>query len=187
MADDVEYHPLDMSPEDIQMLDTRVYGIQEIARWFNMPTPKLQEHSNSTYSNIAELERQFGMDTIAPWLKRWEQEVSRQLLTRLERRRLFAEHNMNALMRGDPETRNQAYAIMRQNGALSADEWRSLENMNPLGGRAGEIIWMPLNMTDAREKPEPIESKEPAIKEPEEEPEEVEEKQIKPLEYRLTG
>jgi hypothetical protein len=53
---------------------------------------------------------------------------------------------MDALLRPDTMARAQANQILLQNGALTIDEWRGRENMNPLDSRAGEVHWMPLNI-----------------------------------------
>jgi HK97 family phage portal protein len=54
LEEGMEFEALSMSPEDLQLLATRTFNVQEIARWFNIPVMKLQEHSHSTYSNVSE-------------------------------------------------------------------------------------------------------------------------------------
>ncbi|KKL07599.1 hypothetical protein LCGC14_2584390, partial [marine sediment metagenome] len=105
---------------------------------------------------------------IRPWLVRWEQHISWKCLDEGERKRLFAEYMLDALVRADMETRNAALSTQRMNGAINANEWRALINMNPIEGRAGEIYWQPLNMTDADEPDTIMGSQEPAEPEPEE-------------------
>jgi len=158
----MKYKPVGMPLEDAQFLDSKVFQIGEIARWFNLPPHKLKELSKATFSNIEQQQIEFVQDSIRPWLVRWEQHIAWKLLSREERKRFFAEFLIGGLLRGDMESRMKALAVQRQNGIITADEWRSLENMNPMGGRAGKAIWMPLNMLDVNSPlPEPKPEKKP--------------------------
>jgi hypothetical protein len=51
-----------------------------------------------------------------------------------------AEFDTKILKQGDQLTRSQALAIMRQNGVISADDWRQAEGMNPTGDEAGSVL-----------------------------------------------
>jgi HK97 family phage portal protein len=82
-----------------------------------------------------------------PWLVRWEQEIARQLLMPSERARYYAEFLVDRLLRGDAASRYEAYAVGRQNGWLSANDVRRLENMDPIEG--GDVYLVPLNMLSA--------------------------------------
>ena len=147
-----------MPLNDAQFLESRVFQIGEIARWFNLPPHKLKELSKATYSNIEQQQIEFVQDSIRPWAVRWEQHISWKLLRPDERKELFAEYNLDGIQRGDFQTRMEGYAAMRNAGAINADEIRAKENMNPIGGKAGATYWRPLNMgdaeTDETEQPE---------------------------------
>lgn len=148
-----------MPLEDAQFLESRVFQIGEIARWFNLPPHKLKELSKATYSNIEAQQIEFVQDSIRPWLVRWEQHIAWKLLSEEERKRIFAEFSIDGLLRGDTKSRMEAYAAMRNIGAINADEIRAKENMNPIGGLAGETYWKPLNMGDADKEEKPPEPK----------------------------
>jgi HK97 family phage portal protein len=83
---------------------------------------------------------------MVPWLKRWEQAIKRDLFLPSERSVYFPEFNVDGLLRGDIKSRYEAYAVGRQNGWLSADDIRELENMNPLPDGQGKVYLTPLNM-----------------------------------------
>ena len=156
LEEGMKYQQTAMPLEDAQFLESRVFQISEVARWFNLPPHKLKELSKATFSNIEQQQIEFVQDSIRPWIVRWEQHLVWKLLSKEERKTLFVEFLLDALLRGDFESRMKAYATMRQVGAINADEIRQKENMNPIGGRAGEVYWMPLNMQDAGEEaPEP--------------------------------
>ena len=138
-----------MPLQDAQFLESRIFQIAEIARWFNLQLHKLSELSHATFSNIEQMQIQFVQDTIRPWLVRWEQHIWWKLLNDEEKKLIFAEFLIDGLLRGDMESRQKGLDIMRRNGVINADQWAGIENMNPIGGKAGQTYWMPLNMADA--------------------------------------
>jgi hypothetical protein len=142
------YQQIGIPPEDAQFLETRKFQVNEIARIFRVPPHLIADMEHATFSNIEHQSIDFVVHTIRPWTVRWEQAISQRLMTEQERRRYFSEFLLDGLMRGDVMSRYQAYAIGRQNGWLSADDIRELENMNPLA-RGGDTYLVPLNMVPA--------------------------------------
>ena len=134
-------------PEDAQFLQTRKFQVTEIARLFRVPPHMLADLERATFSNIEHQSLEFVIHTIRPWLVRWEQAIHRDLLSENERQTYFAEHLVAGLLRGDVASRYQAYATARQNGWMSANDIRELENMNPVDG--GDVYLVPLNMVPA--------------------------------------
>lgn len=141
------YKAIGLPPGDAQFLETRAFAVQEIARWYRLPSMMLNlDGANSTYASVEAFGLQFVLYTLYPWLVRWEKAISMQLLLERERKELFAEHLMTALLRGDTATRYQAYATARQWGWLSVNDIRELENMNPVEN--GDVYLSPLNMVE---------------------------------------
>ena len=149
LEEGMKYHEIGIPPEDAQFLETRQFQVKEIARLFRVPPHMIGDLDKSSFSNIEHQGLEFVIHTLRPWLVRWEQAIYRDLLTPVERKTFFAEHLVNALLRGDIETRFNAYAQGRQNGWLSANDIRELENLNPVDG--GDIYLQPLNMVPAGE------------------------------------
>lgn len=133
---------------DAQFLEQRVYGVQDIARWLNMPPHKLKDLSKATYSNIEQEQATYYQDTIRPWLERQEAAMDDQLLPENDFSS-YCEYDINAILRADILTRYRTYDIARRNGVMNANEWRDAENMNPIEEDHGKIYWAPTNMTDA--------------------------------------
>lgn len=130
------YTPLSMNPDDAQMLQTRSFNIEEICRWFRVP-PFMVGHSEKSTSWGTGLEQQMiGFLTFAlrPYLTRIEQGIRKSLLPPAERGRVFAEYSLEGLMRADSAARAAFYASAAQNGWLTRNEIRSLENRPPLAG-----------------------------------------------------
>ena len=88
------------------------------------------------------------MYTLDPWVIRWEQAIQRALLSTDEKKKYFVKFNVNGLLRGDYQSRMQGYAVGRQNGWLSADDIRELEDMNKLPDGIGERYLVNGNMVD---------------------------------------
>ena len=150
-----------VSPEDAQAIDARKFQIDEVCRVFNMPPHMLKSLDKATYSNIEEQGLEFVIYTLRPWLVRFEQTYSTQLLNEKERKRYFFEHNVSGLLRGDIEKRYAAYVQAISNGLMNADEVRELENMNPQADGQGEKYYVPLNWIPKEDAGEEMPAREP--------------------------
>lgn len=133
-----------IAPEDAQFLQTRKFQKSEIAGLFRVPPHMIADLEHATFGNIEHQSLEFVTYTLFPWLVRWEQAAYRDLLTPEERKRYFVRFQVNALLRGDIASRYTAYATAHNNGWMSANEIRELEDMNPYDG--GDAYLMPLNM-----------------------------------------
>ena len=139
------YKQIGISAKDAQLLETRLFDIHEICRWFLVSPHLVGDLSRATFSNIEQLALEFVKMTLSTWLNRWEQEFSRCVLTAQERAQgYFLRHNVNALLRGDFQTRMAGYSTMLQNGIASVNEVRDLEDWNPIDG--GDEHHIQLNM-----------------------------------------
>lgn len=139
LQEGMKFSAISVSPDDAQMIATREFSIEDVARWFGVPPHMIGSTAKVTSwgSGIEQLSIGFVTYTLLPWLKRWEQAIRRDLIG--NKRRYFAEHNVDGLVRGDIKTRYEAYSIGRQMKWLSANDVRRFENLNPiLGGDAYE-------------------------------------------------
>lgn len=85
----------------------------------------------SSFSNIEQQSLEFVMYTLDPWVIRWEQSLQRSLLLPQEKRDYFIKLNVDGLLRGDYASRMNGYATARQNGWMSANDIREMEDLNP--------------------------------------------------------
>ncbi len=142
-----KFVPYSWSPKDSQFLEARQYSIPEICRWFQVSPHLVGDLSHATFSNIENLALQFVTFTLAEWMKRWEQDLWRCVLTPTEKGQgYYFKHNISALLRGDFASRMAGYATALQNGHKSIDEVRDLEDMNPLPDGGGKAHHIQLNM-----------------------------------------
>jgi len=162
-----------VSPDQAQAIDARKFQIDEVARIFNMPPHMLKSLDRATFSNIEEQSIEFVVNSLRPWLVRFEQSYATQLLNAEERSTYFFEHAVNGLLRGDVEKRGVYYATAISNGLMSADEVRELENMNPQPDGQGEVYYVPLNWIPKEDAGLQLEQKSADAEEDPETPKEI--------------
>ena len=131
------FTPLSIPNNEAQFLETRKFQVTEICRIFRVPPHMIGDLERATFSNIESQNISFAVHTIRPWLVRIEQAVNRALIPQNEKGRFYVQFNIDGLMRGDYKSRMEGYAIARQNGWMSANDIRALENLNPISGEEG--------------------------------------------------
>lgn len=146
LEEGMSWQALSVSPEDAQMLESRRFGVEQIARIYRVPPPVLGDLSNGSYSNVTELGRWFATFTITPWLNRIERAIEKALFSEDGRRTHVVEFDMDLLLRGDMLQRMQAYRIGREIGLYNANDLRSFENLNPRTDPDADAYLSPLNM-----------------------------------------
>jgi len=145
-------------PDEAQFIETRKFSVTEIARIFRVPPHKIQDLERATFSNIEEQSIDYVVSTLRPWLVRWEQQIRMKLMSEDHKRKFFAEHVVDGLLRGNIETRYESYATAKQNGWLSVNDIRELENLNPVEG--GDEYVEQMNMKPiGQPAPEPTPTK----------------------------
>lgn len=138
----IEYKQIGLPPEDSQFLETRQFQITEVCRWFRMPPHKIQHLLNATFSNIEHQSIEYVVDCLRPWIVRIEKAISRCLLKPQEVSRYYAKFNVDALLRGDYKARMEGHAIAKNNGILSSNEIRDVEDWNPIPDGQGGDTYM---------------------------------------------
>jgi len=146
LQEGVTVEKIGIPPNDSQFLESREFSVPEIARFFRMPLHKIQHLKEATFNNIEHLAQEYLSDTLEFWLKSWEQQVYNSLLTEKEQKKYYAEFLTDSILRGDTETRYEAYAKAIQNGFMSPDDVRRKENMNPLPDGSGKQYFIPMNL-----------------------------------------
>ena len=133
----MHYTPITIAPDQAQFLETRKFQLNEIARIFRVPPHMIGDLERATFSNIEHLSLEFVKYSLDPWLVRWEQSMSRVLFTDDEKREYFIKFNVDGLLRGDYQSRMSGYSVGIQNGFLSPNDVRELENMDLIPDELG--------------------------------------------------
>ena len=137
LEEGMSFVPLSLPNNEAQFLETRKFQVSEICRIFRVPPHMIGDLDRATFSNIEHQSIDFAVHTIRPWLVRIEQAINRALFSDKEKGRFYVQFNLDGLMRGDYKSRMEGYAIARQNGWMSANDIRELENMNPMSDEEG--------------------------------------------------
>lgn len=153
LEDGMTANALTINAKDAQFLETRDYTRSQIAGVFRVPPHKIGDLSRATFSNIEHQSLEYLSDSLLPRLVRWEQALTRALLTEKEQETLFFEFMVDALLRADFKTRMDGYAVAIQNGIMNSNEARAKENMNPREG--GDEFLRPANMLPSNAEPPP--------------------------------
>lgn len=155
LEEGMKYTPISISPEQAQFLETRKFQINEIARIFRVPPHMIGDLEKSSFSNIEQQSLEFVKYTLDPWVVRWEQSLAKALLSQEEKKTYFFKFNVEGLLRGDYQSRMNGYAIARQNGWMSANDIRTLENLDKIPTDDGGDLYLingnmlPLNKAGA--------------------------------------
>ena len=155
LEESMTFTPISIPNDAAQFLETRKFQVTEICRIFRVPPHMIGDLERATFSNIESQNISFAVHTIRPWLVRIEQAMDRALFPETEKGRFYVRFNLDGLMRGDYKSRMEGYAIARQNGWMSANDIRELENLNPLSDGEGGNLYLvngnmiPITMTAA--------------------------------------
>jgi HK97 family phage portal protein len=142
LEEGMKYTPIGISPEQAQFLETRKFQIDEIARIFRVPPHMVGDLEKSSFSNIEQQSLEFVKYTLDPWVARWEQSIMRTLLSPEEKKQYFVKFNVDGLLRGDYQSRMNGYAVGRQNGWMSANDIRELENLDRISTEDGGDLYL---------------------------------------------
>ena len=142
LEEGVDYQQISIPPEEAQFLETRKFQIDEIARLYRVPPHMIGDLEKSSFNNIEQQSLEYVKYTLNPWVVRWEQSLQKALLLPSEQKRYFIKFNVDGLLRGDYQSRMQGYSIGRQNGWLSANDIREMENMNPIPDEEGGNLYL---------------------------------------------
>lgn len=142
LEEGMKYTPISIAPNEAQFLETRKFQINEIARIFRVPPHMVGDLEKSSFSNIEQQSLEFVKYTLDPWVSRWEQAMVRRLLSNNEKGKYTIKFNVDGLLRGDYESRMNGYAIGRQNGWMSANDIRELENLDKIPADQGGDLYL---------------------------------------------
>jgi HK97 family phage portal protein len=142
LEEGMKYTPISISPEQAQFLETRKFQINEIARIFRVPPHMVGDLEKSSFSNIEQQSLEFVKYTLEPWLMRWEQSMMRSIISAKDKPAYFIKFNVDGLLRGDYQSRMNGYATARQNGWMSANDIRELENLDRIPAEDGGDLYL---------------------------------------------
>ena len=138
LEEGMKFTPIAIPNNEAQFLETRKFQIEEIARMYY----DWRDLDHATFSNVEHLSLDFVKYSLDPWIVRWEQSLQKALLSDSEKGQYFVKFNVDGLLRGDYASRMQGYATARQNGWMSANDIRELEDMNMISEEEGGNLYL---------------------------------------------
>lgn len=142
LEEGMSYKTIGIPPEQAQFLETRKFQLNEIARIFRVPPHMVGDLDRSSFSNIEQQSLEFVKYTLDPWVIRWEQAFQKSLILPSEKNSHFVKFNVDGLLRGDYAKRMNGYALARQNGWMSANDIREMENLNRIPAEEGGDLYL---------------------------------------------
>ena len=137
-----KFEKTNIQPDDAQFLESRIFQVEEICRWFNIPPHKLKDLENATYSNIEQQNLEYLTDSLEPHLNEWEEELTLKLISPLEQTQQLIEFTREGFLRADATGRAALQASQLHFAMLTPNEGRALENRNPV--IEGDTAFVPL-------------------------------------------
>ena len=119
LEEGLKWQSISVSPEDSELLSSRQFGVQNVARLFRVPPPVIGALENSSLSNVTELGRWFLTHTIQPWLVRWEKVIEQSLFSEEGRRAYEVEFDCDLFVRGDYLQRCKDIASVARSGSIA--------------------------------------------------------------------
>jgi len=148
----LKWKPISLNMQDTQFIEARRMNEAQICGLFRVPPHLVANLEKMTLNNIEHMSMSFVRFSLIPYLTRIEKRVKVGLLDKTERNQYSAKFTTSALLRGDSKARSEFYVRLMQTGAISPNEIRELEEMNPREG--GDIYLTPLNMTPHTNQPQ---------------------------------
>ena len=143
----LKFKPITATPVDAQYIESRRLTVEDISNITGVPVFLLANNERSTFNNIEHLDRTFVNYTLGPIARLIEAEFNMKLFTRAQRRKAYVQFDIRQLLRGDREGMAKWYTTMFQVGAMSPNDIRRSENLNPYEG--GDEYFVQLNMAPA--------------------------------------
>lgn len=145
LDNDADVSVIGLDAEKSQLVEVHQFLVEEICRWFGCPPHKVMHLLRATFSNIEHQSIEVVVDSVTPWVRRFEDEADIKLFGQ-NRRGLYTKMNMRALMRGDAKARSEFYRAMFDMGAYSPNRILELEDENTIGSD-GDKHLVQLNLT----------------------------------------
>lgn len=152
LEDGVKYKSIGIAPEAAQMLQTKLFSIQDISRIFNVPPHMLADLTHANYSTIEQQNILFGQYSLRPAVKRYEVELETKLF--LPGERYDVKFDLRGLMRGDSSARANYYNTLLQNGVMNRNEVRVAEGYSRVDGLDEFLVALNMGKNGNNEKNE---------------------------------
>lgn len=153
----VTFTALSVPPETSQMLETRRFQAEEICRWFRVPPFKIMDLTRANYNAMEQVAIEYANDSLAPWVRRWEQEAEAKLVPTAQRGRVLVAFDLKGMMMGTHKDRAEYLSKMVQIGGHTPNEVRVVNDLEPIPG--GDQLYMQVNLAPMGMSPAEMQEK----------------------------
>jgi len=152
-----DFKPLSNNPQESQSVETQQFIRNQICSVFHVP-PHMVGDVDKGRANTEQLAQEFVSYTLGPWLAVLRQEFKRKLFPnpdfagvgrRPQKNNFFVDFDLHDLLRPDAASREKYAQTMFSVGALSPNDIRMLEGLNPINSPGADRHYVPVNMQDA--------------------------------------
>lgn len=140
----LKYKSISITPAEAQFLETNRFGIEDVARWLNMPVHKLKNLQNANFNTLEQQNIQYVVDCLMGWTAKIEAELNKKLFPKNNAFEDYTKFNEKIFLRGDSKSQAEYYTKMVYAGIISRNEVRELEDRNPVEGL--DEVLTPVNM-----------------------------------------
>lgn len=140
----LKYKSISITPAEAQFLETNKFGIEDVARWLNMPVHKIKSLMNSNFNTLEQQNIQYVVDCLVGWTSKIEAELNRKLFNRNAMYKEYTKFQVKMLLKGDAKSQAEFYTKMIYSGIMTRNEVRELEDLNPIEGL--DEVLTPVNM-----------------------------------------
>ena len=143
---DADWKSTTLNARESQLIEVEAHLITEIARWFGVPPHKIMDLSRAHYSNVEHQSIEVVVDSVSPWVTRFQDEADHKLFGPQNRNGFWTEMDLRDLLKGDMKATMEYRRGMVMIGALSPNEIREEDGRNSLG-KKGDLFVMQAQMT----------------------------------------
>ncbi len=139
----MKYKPITLTPEQAKFLETCKAGVEDVARWFSIPAHKLHISGEGGYNFLVQMSIEYIQTAVMPLGEKFKQEFERKTFTTSERKSgIYIHQNYKKLLQADPVARGQWYKDLTFVKAITPNEIRELEDLNPFDEGGDEPLQM---------------------------------------------
>lgn len=126
----VDFIPVSQNASQSQMIESRLFNVTEVARFFGISPVLLQDLSHSSYSTIEAAQLEFLTHTLLPYISLVENEFNRKLATDA----FYIDLDETYLMTSDKQAEANYIKSLISCGVICVNEARKMIGLSPIDG-----------------------------------------------------
>ena len=146
----LDFQSISVSPEDAQLLDARKYSTIQICQFFGVSPWKIFDYSHTSYNSLEQADLSFIQDTIMPYVRLFEDELSRKCFLPSEIGEVYVNYDFEVLLSADKKTEAEYFKTLLVNGVLTINDVRSKLGYTPIEEDFANENWFQISYATAK-------------------------------------